>query len=203
MTNKTYGTYIREALESAKAQELADYYLTHGYSVQREVPEHGVRFDLVAFPPDTRKPIAVEIRTLHTDQPIPVSIEDIRKAAHALGYEFRLVLINPPSQRPTRIVWLNDALLTYLQQHRLALIDDKAPQVSYETVTSYIISLTIDTQGAVAEIDGTLLTLLYQSESSPALSFEFPFQGRVSLDLVNQQVERAEIRVDDSLWLDE
>src|SRR5215213_2208858 len=108
-------TALLNYLEAAKIEALAAEYRDAGYQVFEDYRNGSEEFDLLARRGDQTTVVEVKARAALRD-----SLEQIRRhraLAQQAGYDYRLIIVNPPRERKIEVDGLELALLTYLLDH--------------------------------------------------------------------------------------
>ncbi|MEK8020862.1 MAG: hypothetical protein VSS75_028665 [Candidatus Parabeggiatoa sp.] len=139
--NKQFENYFLKALYHAKVEQITQTYQEKGFSCQTHVKIDEVQFDVIAENPE--KAIAFEIQVAST-QAMSKEIEKRHQKAKALGYNFRVITINKPTNPVIAINWLNQALFNYLENNPPEFIQSEAYPVHSEQVKTEIQSIQIN-----------------------------------------------------------
>jgi hypothetical protein len=197
MTNRP--DYLRY-LESATQAEFEDRLRAEGYSVQVEESHGGVQFDLVAR--KGAKSVAYEFKTRQSPKNGRESIERLQRAAKAAGFEFHIVVVNPPPRVNIEIENLASQLHEYLNEW----LPDELDSLSTHTSISGVCDLDIsDIRVGKGEIRiagmGTVdVDLQYGSDSDdvPVGGDAFPFHFKAVLSAAGELSKVEELNVDTS-----
>jgi len=191
--------YLRY-LESATRAEFEDRLRSEGYSVHTEELYGGVQFDLVAR--KGTKGIAYEFKAGRSPKSGREDLERLQRAAKEAGFEFHIVVVNPPPRVSIEI----ENLASQLHEHMIESFPDELDRLSTHTSISGVCDLDIsDIRVGSGEIRvtgvGTVdVDLQYGSNvdegSVSGDAFPFYFKAVLSADGVLRQVE--ELTVDTS-----
>ena len=116
-------------------------------------------------------------------------------------YGFRLVAINKPINPTIAIGWLNQALFSYVVNNPPPVIQSKAYHTHYEQVKTDIQSIEINDLEALVHVEGGIyVDLKCETGEDRLISETFPFEGEISLSLVEKVIKHAKLNIDDSHW---
>ena len=112
-----------------------------------------------------------------------------------------MVAINKPVNPTIAIGWLNQTLLKYLIKNPPKVIESKANQTHYEQVKTEIQSIEINELEALVHVEGGIYVQLNCDTGEERLISEtFPFEGDISVSLVEKEIKHAKLNIDDSHW---
>jgi hypothetical protein len=191
--------YLRY-LESATQAEFEERLRSEGYSVQAEESHGGVQFDLVAR--KGAKSVAYEFKAGRSPKSGRESIERLQRAANEAGFEFHIVVVNPPPRVSIEI----ENLASQLREHMNESFPDELESLSTHTSISGVCDLDIsDIRVGKGEIRvagvGTVdVELQYGSGSDedPASGNAFPFRFKAVLSANGELSRVEELKVDTS-----
>jgi len=188
-------------LEESKIDELVRQLKQQGYEVER--PPHNKKFDLVAVKGERR--IAFEVKARPADHATVKGIARRRTAAFASGFdEFRLVVVNPPHETRIDVPGLNNQLLRFLGEHRIAELDGLPGATRAEGVTYVDIDKVELTPDGARLVGSGIVSVEIQQDSGEEerrqtweMDFPFTFDVMLGHDLRIED-ERSSMRVDTS-----
>jgi hypothetical protein len=193
--NKQFENYFLKALYNAKVEQITQTYQEKGFSCQTLVKRDDVQFDVIAE--NHEKAIAFEIQVA----PAQAMLKDVEKRhekAKALGYNFRVITINKPTNPVIAINWLNQALSNYLENNPPEIIQSQTHPVHYEQVKTEIQSIEINELDTLVHVEGGIY-IDFQCEEDRLISETLPFEGDISLNLFEKSIKQAKLNIDDSL----
>ena len=193
--NKQFENYFLKALYNAKVEQITQSYQEKGFSCQTHVNMDDVQFDVIAENPE--KAIAFDIQVAPT-QVMPKEVEKRHEKAKALGYNFRVITINKPTNPVIAINWLNQALFNYLENNPPEFIQSQVYPVHYEQVKTEIQSIQINELETLVHVEGGIY-VDFQCEEDRFFSETLPFEGDISLNLFEKSIKQAKLNIDDSL----
>jgi len=193
--NKQFENYFLKALYNAKVEQITQTYQEKGFSCQTHVNMDNVQFDVIAK--NHEKAIAFEIQVAPA-QAMPKEVEKRHEKAKALGYNFRVITINKPTNPVIAINWLNQALFNYLENNPPAIIRAQTYPIHYEQVKTEIQAIEITELDTLVHVEGGLY-VNFQYEEDRLISETFPFEGDISLNLFEKSIKQAKLNIDDSL----
>ncbi|RKZ40943.1 MAG: hypothetical protein DRR16_25770 [Candidatus Parabeggiatoa sp. nov. 3] len=198
--NKKFENYFIKALHNAKIEEIKETYRKkEGFSVHKNYKLGNIICDV--FVKNQEKSVIFDITVLPISSDEQERIKNLQAKAKALGYGFRVVAINKPVNPTIAIGWLNQALLNYLVKHPPSRIQSKAEKTHYEQVKSQIQSIEINELDAVAHVEGGIeVDLKCERAEDRLISETFPFEGQISLNLLDKKIKHAKLNIDDSHW---
>jgi len=191
--------YLRY-LESATQAEFEDRLRAEGYSVQAEESHGGVQFDLVAR--KGAQSVAYEFKAGRSPKNGRESIERLQRAAKEAGFEFHIVVVNPPPRVSIEI----ENLASQLHERMNESLPDELASLSTHTSISGVCDLGIsDIRVGKGEIRvvgvGTVdVELQYGSDSDevPVSGDAFPFRFKAVLSADGGLSKVEELIVDTS-----
>jgi len=195
--NKKFENYFIKALHNAKIEEIKDTYRKrNGFSVHKNYQIDDMICDV--FVQNQEKSVIFEITLL------PISdkerIKKLQKKAQALEYDFRVVAINKPANPTIAIGWFNHALFNYLVNNPPLKIQSKAYHANYEQVKTKIKSIEISDLTALVHVEGGIyVDFQCDANEDILISETFPFEGEISLNLLDKNIKQAKLNIDDSL----
>jgi hypothetical protein len=193
--NKQFENYFLKALYNAKVEQITQTYREKGFSCQTNVNIDDVQFDVIAE--NHEKAIAFEIQVA----PVQAILKDVEKRhekAKALGYNFRMIKINKPTNPVIAINWLNQALFNYLENNPPSIIRSQAYPAHCEQVKTEIQSIEINELDTLVHVEGGIY-VDFQCSEDRLISETFPFEGDISLNLLEKSIKHAKLNIDDSL----
>jgi len=193
--NKQFENYFLKALYNAKVEQIIQTYQEKGFSCQTHVKINDVQFDVIVE--NSEKAIALEIQVAPT-KAMQDEVEKRHEKAKALGYNFRVITINKPTNPVVAISWLNQALFNYLEHNPPKMFRAKINQVHYEQVKTDIQSIEINDLETLVRVEGGIY-VDFQCEEDRLISEIFPFEGDISLNLFDKSIKQAKLNIDDSL----
>ena len=131
--NKQFENYFLQALYDAKVKQITQTYQEKGFSCKTQVKIDEIQFDVIAK--NDKKIIAFEIQVAPS-QATQKNVEKRHEKAKALGYNFRVITINKPTNPVIAINWLNQALFNYIENNPPEILSLQAYSVHYEQVKS-------------------------------------------------------------------
>ena len=192
--------YLRY-LESATQAEFAERLRGEGYSVESEQTYGDVRFDLVAR--KGAQSIAYEFKAGRSPKSNRENIERLQRAAKLAGFEFHIVVVNPPPRVKVEIEDLTSQLLDHMINESFPNeLDGLSTHTSISDVGDLEISDIHVGKGEIRIVGtGTVdVDLQYGSDSDDHVisgdAFPFRFRAVLSADGQIQTVE--ELLVDTS-----
>ncbi|MEZ4866063.1 MAG: hypothetical protein R3C14_32405 [Caldilineaceae bacterium] len=205
--NKQFENYFVKALHDAKIEEISTQYQARGFITQKHPSVNGGQADLVVQNQTSGKQIIFEVGILPLSQEALADISELQQYTEALGHEFRLITITKPTRYEIDIDWFQEQLFSYLIEHPIAEIEEKATHILIEEVWADVESIAIEGTRASIQATGTItVTLQYGSNSEQSTDFglkllhTFPFEGEFDLDLAEMAIVNANLRIDDSDW---
>lgn len=198
--NKKFENYFIKALHNAKIEEIRDIYRKKdGFSVRKNYKLGDITCDV--FVQNQEKSVIFDITLLPLSVEEKERIKKLQAKAKALGYGFRVVAINKPVNPTIAIGWLNQTLLKYLIKNPPKVIESKANQTHYEQVKTEIQSIEINELEALVHVEGGIYVQLNCDTGEERLISEtFPFEGDISVSLVEKEIKHAKLNIDDSHW---
>jgi hypothetical protein len=193
--NKQFENYFLKALYNAKVEQITQTYREKGFSCQTHVQMDDIQFDVIAE--NHEKAIAFEIQVAPA-QAMLKEVEKRHEKAKALGYNFRVITINKPTNPVIAINWLNQALFNYLENNPPDIIQSQAYPVRYEQVKTEIQSIEINELDTLVHVEGGIYVDFQCGEDS-LISETLPFEGEISLNLFEKSIKQAKLNIDDSL----
>ncbi len=95
--------------------------------------------------------------------------------------------------------WLNKALFKYLENNPPKEIQSKPYHVHYEQVKTEIESIDIADLEAQVHINGGIyVDFMCRDDEEMSISEIFPFDGELSLNLLEQTIKNAKLNIDNS-----
>ena len=198
--NKKFENYFIKALHNAKIEEIRETYRKKkGFSVRKNYKMGDIICDVFVQNPE--KSVIFDITLLPISTYEKERIKKLQTKAKALGYGFRVVAINKPVNPTIAIGWLNQALLNFLVTNPPPVIQSKACHIHYEQVKSDIQSIEIDELEAFVHVEGSIeIDLKCETGEDRVISETFPFEGDISLNLLEKEIKHAKLNIDDSHW---
>jgi len=191
-------------LEAAKQAEFAERLRAQGFSVEAEQPFGDVRFDLVAR--KGSQAIAYEFKAARSPKSDRGTLERLQRAAKEAGFEFHIVVVNPPPRVSVEVENLAAQLQNYL-------MNDRFPPELYLLSTHTRISGVRDLEIAeiyvgqgeiwVAGMGAIEVELQFGSTDDGSESGDaFPFRFKAVLSADGSLKEVEELSVDTSSFND-
>ncbi|RKZ71226.1 MAG: hypothetical protein DRR19_32690 [Candidatus Parabeggiatoa sp. nov. 1] len=206
--NTQFETFFVKALYDAKIEELVNTYQEKDFVANKHVKMDEVEFDVIVK--QGEKTIAFEIRVLPLSRTEMSDIDKHHEKAKALGYDFRLITIAKPKKSSIEIAWLDKALLEYVANHPIALPQSIVTPLDYQEIETDLKSIQITDSEARVSLNGNLsVHLQYRSDKEREdneqtfISEKLPFQGKLSLNLSEHQINEAFLSVDNRYWYNE
>jgi hypothetical protein len=193
--NKQFENYFLQALYDAKVKQITQTYQEKGFSCQTQVKIDEIQFDVIAKKDE--KTIAFEIQVLPSQARLK-DVEKLHEKAKALGYNFRVITINKPTNPVIAINWLNQALFNYIENNPPEIPSSQAYPVHYEEVKSEIQSIEINDLDTVVYVEGGIY-VDFQSEENRLISETLPFEGDISLNLFDKSVKHAKLNIENDI----
>ncbi len=198
-----FESYFAKALHDAKIEELLRGYRNKRFSAKKNVKADDMEFDVVVE--KNGKAIAFEITAGPLDQRELSRIEKLHETAKSLYYEFRVVTIPTPKKATIEIKWLKDELLRYLRSEEQALDEPPSTHADYEEIRKLTVrSIRITDSEADVSVSGDVSVNLGHT-SGPNAEKEndheiLPFNGELSLNLCENTIRHARLKIDISYW---
>ncbi|MEN8221575.1 MAG: hypothetical protein ABFS56_35590 [Pseudomonadota bacterium] len=193
--NKQFENYFLKALYDAKVEQITQTYQEKGFSCKTRLKMDDVQFDVIAE--NDEKTIAFEIQVAPS-QEMRKEVEKRHEKAKALGYNFRVITINKPTNPVIAINWLNQALFNYIENNPPEIIRSQAYPVHYEQVKTEIQSIEINELDTLVHVEGGI-DVDFQSEENRLISETLPFEGEISLNLFDKSVKQAKLNIENDL----
>ena len=206
--NNQFETFFVKALSEAKIDELVNTYQQKDFVAKKHVKIDDVEFDVIVK--QRKKTIAFEIRLLPLSRTEMSDIDKLHQKAKALGYDFRLITIAKPKKSTIEIAWLDKALLEYFANHPIAMPQSIVTPLDYQQIETDLKSIQITDSEACVSLNGNIsVHLQYCSDKQREeneqtfISETLPFQGKLSLNLSEHQINEAFLTVDNRYWYNE
>jgi hypothetical protein len=193
--NKQFENYFLKALYNAKVEQITQSYQEKGFSCQTNVKIDDIQFDLIAK--NNEKTIAFDIQIAAT-QAMLKDVEKRHKKAKDLGYNYRVITINKPTNPVININWLNQALFNYLENNPPEIIKSQSYPIHYEQVKTEIQSIEINELDTLVHVEGGIY-VDFQCKDDQLISETLPFEGDIRLNLLEKTIKHANLNIDDSL----
>jgi hypothetical protein len=194
--NKQFENYFLKALYNAKVEQIVQSYQEKGFSCQTHVKIDDVQFDLIAK--NNEKTIAFDIQIAAATQAMLKDVKKRHKKAKDLGYNYRVITINKPTNPAININWLNQALFNYLENNPPKIIRSQTDLIHYEQVKTEIQSIEINELDTLVHVEGGIY-IDFQCKEDRLISETLPFEGDISLNLLEKSIKHANLNIDDSL----
>lgn len=192
-------------LESAKRAELVEELLHEGFSVETDKVIGDTRFDLIATKEGRTK--AFELRSVGSWKFDRESFRRLQNKAKAEGFEFHIVIVNPPPKVHVEIDDLASQLRSYLIQNTPDALDSLSTHTSISGVYDLSISDIHVGKGEirVAGVGTVEVELQFGSASDNASSAgdSYLFHFKVRLNTMGQLQDVEDISVDTSTFYDQ
>lgn len=201
MMKEVFESYFAKALYDAKVEEILRVYRNKKFSAKKNVGDGKTTFDVVVK--KGKKTIAFEITTAPLTRKDVGRIEEKHETAKTLGYEFRLITIAAPKKAAIGIDWLRDELLRHLRTEGQSLAEPLSAHADYEEIGELAIrSIQIKDSEADVLVNGDVsVSLRYASDAEEKNDHEIlPFNGELSLDLRENRIRDAKLKIDTSYW---
>jgi len=196
--------YVRY-LESAKRSELVEELRQEGFAVETDKAFDDVQFDLIATKDGKTK--AFELRSVGSWKFDRESFRRLQSKARAEGFEFHIVIVNPPPRVNVEIDDLASQLRYYLINNPLDELDSLSTHTSISGVYDLSISDIHVGRGEirVAGVGTVEVELQYSSDSDdvPSAGDSYLFHFKVILNAMGQLQDVEEISVDTSTFYDQ
>ncbi len=193
--NKQFENYFLQALYDAKVKQITQTYQEKGFSCKTQVKIDEIQFDVIAT--NSEKTIAFEIQVAPS-QEMRKDVEKRHEKAKALGYNFRVITINKPKNPVIAINWLNQALFNYIENNPPQIFSSQVYPVHYEQVKSEIQSIEINDLDTVVHVEGGI-DVDFQSEENRLISETLPFEGDISLNILDKSVKDAKLNIENDM----
>lgn len=193
--------YLRY-LESAKQAELAAQLRQNGFSVETDKQQGDLHFDLVAT--KDGRTIVYEFKSARKAKLDRATMKRIQEAAKAAGFEFRIIVVNPPPRVNVEINNLSSQLLDHV-------VNQEFPQELYSLASNVMIDdladieisdIRVSESGINVKGTGTIeVTLEYgggAARDGVTSSDAYPFRFAASLESDNTLRSVDEFVVDTS-----
>jgi hypothetical protein len=192
-------------LESAKRAELGEELRQEGFSVETDKVFDDVQFDLIATREGKTK--AFELRSVGNWKFDRESLRRLRDKARAEGFEFHIVIVNPPPRVNVEIDDFASQLHHYLINNPL----DELESLSTHTSISGVYDLSISDihvgkgEIRVAGVGTVEVELQYGSDSDavPPAGDSYLFRFKAILNAMGHLQDVEEISVDTSTFYDQ
>lgn len=186
---------IRKHLHKMVVDQLQEEYQKNGWKVSMEEKLEKQSADLIAR--KGKKTLVFEIKTSEYSEKDKKRIERLRKESLSMGYEFRLVIANPPKERSIEVIGLD--LLFY--DEFINETPDELNELSSATIIDDVYDIEIDEltidEGKSIEAKGkgtVSVTLQYgPSSDSSSMGDSYPFTFHVMLSISNEKLTIEEI----------
>lgn len=191
-------------LESAKQAEFADRLRAQGFSVEAGQRVGDLQFDLVAR--KGAQAIAYEFKAGRSPKNGHDRMERLQRAAKQAGYEFHIVVVNPPPRVSVEVENLAARLRDYMRNDRFPLeLDQLAPHTRISGVRDLEIAEIYIGQGEIW-VAGTGAVEVELQSGSTDDGFEsgdaFPFHFKAVLAADGSLKEVEQLSVDTSSFND-
>lgn len=193
--NQQFENYFLKALYDAKVEQITQTYQEKGFSCKTHVKIDEIQFDVIAE--NDEKTIAFEIQVAPT-QEMRKDVEKRHEKAKALGYNFRVITINKPTNPVIAINWLNKALFNYIENNPPEIIRSQAYPVHYEQVKTEILSIEINELDTLVHVEGGI-DVDFQSKENRFFSETIPFEGDISLNIFDKNIKHAKLNIENDL----
>jgi hypothetical protein len=191
-------------LEAAKLEELSADLVTQGYEIVKNPQDTG--FDLVA----TRggKTVAFQVKARSHLREAAPNLRYLREQARQHGFDFHLVVVNPPREKTITFEGLETILFDYLTRTSFSEIEQLAPHISFTTIRGLNIDALTVTKDTI-RVTGTGLVDVQMGWSGDekhngiTINSDFPFYFNIILDH-NFEIEpdSADIKIDTSSFFE-
>lgn len=195
---------IRKHLHEMVSDQLKEEYLKEGWkvSIGEKLGKHTA--DLIAR--KGKKTLVFEIKTSNYSEKDKKHVERLRHEAVEKGYEFRLVIANPPKERSIEIIGLDQLFLAYFIKNETP---DELNGLSSATVIEDVYDIEIDEltinegKNIEAKGKGTISVTLQYGPSSDrgSVGDSYPFSFSIILVIDENKLrisETQELSVDTS-----
>lgn len=198
-------SYLRY-LEAAKQAELAEQLRVKGYHVETDKTVDDLCFDLVAT--NGKKALAYDIKSVGSPRFSKDALAKRQESARKKGYEFHIVLVNPPVRVKVEVDALAAKLLTAIENRSMPDLELIAGQASVDRLVDIEVSeIKVGNAGVQVKGSGTAeVTLQYGGNSDGVSlddSYPFTFSARLSMDNEIEALEEFQINVDSFYGLEE
>ncbi len=196
-------SYLRY-LEAAKQAETADRLRAEGFQVEDQATVGDMEFDLVAKKGATR--LAYEFKAGNSPRTTKKNLIRLQQAAALAGFEFRIVVVNPPPRVRVQIDSLADRLLQELIDNFPAELDILSTHTRIDGVSDIeIADIRVKQDETTVSGRGSIdVELQYGSESdrdgdsASGLYDSYPFDFKATLGAGGDLISLDEISVDTS-----
>jgi hypothetical protein len=180
-----YPEYLRY-LEEAKRAEIADTLRSEGFSVETEKQIGDVRFDL--FAQKGNHSLVYEFKSVGSKRLTRDELVKLQRSAKESGYEFHMVVVNPPPRVTVEVENLASELLDYaINGTYLDDIQALSGNTIIDNITDLDISdIRVSDSGTKVKGTGTIDVILEygggESKDGATMSDAYPFRFAVSLE---------------------
>lgn len=186
---------IRKHLHKMVSDQLQEEYLKSGWKVSTDEKLGKDTADLIAR--KGKKTLVFEIKASDYTAKEKKHVERLRHEAVEMGYEFRLVIANPPKERSVEIIGLDQLFFT----HFINETPDELNELSSATVIEDVYDIDIDeltiNEGKNIEAKGkgiVSVTLQYgPSSDSSSMGDSYPFAFAAILVIEDEKLRIEEI----------
>lgn len=194
MQKKSEG-YFLKALVDAKIKELQESFTQKGFEREAEI-EIANGFDLAMK--KEGHVIVFEIKLGPLTKEKLARVKPLRDLCRTQGFEFRLVVINPPANREITIDWLNAALVSFFSNKALPELEDFDRTFIIERANASVDALTVTDTHATASVSGSWEFEFFWGPDRKGGSFpvNLPFEGEIKLDLAGKKILEGQVNVD-------
>ena len=191
-----YPQYLRY-LEEAKREEVADNLRSKGFVVETEKQVGDVRFDLFAH--KGNQGLVYEFKSAGSKRLSRDALLRLQNSAKNSGYEFHMVIVNPPPRVNIEIPKLRKELLDYMINENFP---NELNSLSSNTLIDNVVDVEIsdirlDDSGLHVEGTGPVdFTLQYggsADSTSSSDAYPFEFSAALNPDATLASVERLDV----------
>jgi Holliday junction resolvase len=194
---------IRKYLHSLAIDQLADDYTSTGWEVTREEKIGKYQADLVVR--KAGKTIVFEIKAGKLTDNKKEQIEKLSVEIKQLGYEFRLILANPPKEREIEIIGLEQLFYDHFINDTPEELNDLSSGTRIEEVSDIEIDELTINNGEDINVKGkgiVSVTLEWGPKDDNAeMDDSYPFTFEVTLSAADKKlqiIDILELKVDTS-----
>lgn len=192
-------TALLDYLEAAKVEALATEYRGAGFEVIEGYRNGVEKYDLLAR--KAEQTIAVEVKARAA---LGTALDEIRRhraLAQQAGYDYRLIIVNPPRERKIEVDGLESALFAHLLKHSPSGLARISSRIVLDRVSvTDINAIEVTTDGVYVVGTGMAEATIEYSETIPdvgvSIEAEFPLSFDVVLDHQLQVKEARTLDLD-------
>lgn len=171
--------------EQLKVDEWADRLRAQGYELERDAQVDNVCFDILAR--KGAQTLAFEVMLRPTLESRTLEINDLRQTAVRHGYEFRLIVTEPPHRVEVTIDGLEEALRSYFQDNPPSQIEeisgyymiDEVVDLDFRAIHVHQDTFDVDGNGV---LEATIVMSGRREDDSVEWSGSFPMTFTATVD---------------------